>query len=114
MDKALNPWEMLNKPVPLYTEQNVQDTAEYAKQHPERYTEIYLTALKFVQAALRRELPGSVTVIHDVRLIAAAIESARDTHDKSVQAKDFVGATRWRYIMTATKDYLNAIKRHGG
>lgn len=101
-------WEEMTTPIPLYTEENIEDTIEYiASRTNTPFAQIHKTSLLFVLSQLTKAPFDDYSV--DVSDINKARQAAEQRHDNAVSVKEFVSAVRWRYIMAALTDYRNAL-----
>lgn len=96
--------EQLYKPIPLYTQENVRDTFAYIDEHPNvSFASLFKTALMYVKSQLiNAPFEGQKT---DIEHLTGAMDAASEMRERAVQAKEFVSATRWRYVEAALSDY---------
>lgn len=95
--------------IPFYTEKNVQDTISYIECHVDsEYWGIFKEALTWVYSIITGQNISRKQT--DNRILAVAYKLAKEEYNMAVLKSDFIAVVRWRYIMTAVSDYMQAIK----
>lgn len=100
-------WDKLNTPIPFYTIENVNATIKYIAISNVEYRELFISALKWVLSVLEHKKINYKYA--DKHIISNAYGQARELHDIAVNQKDLVAAVRWRYTMSAIRDYARSL-----